>query len=187
MARKKMEAPPKLSPELETELRDKLEDLLDEHDDVSDKRRRLNRMLSGHMKVVAETIGRTRRQLKGIDLDQVEIPGTEKPEPARDPLVSEILRIAGGIVERKKDGEEPELLAYHGARESGLLVANVIGGQYRIERCEGTLEGWTAIWKPASGRQKLLAVQKPIEECKDQIRAHHLDRAGSDLLENGGE
>jgi hypothetical protein len=178
--------PAKLSPALEDELRDRLEELLDERDDVADKRRRLSRHLGGHLKVLDESVGLVRRQLKGQELDQLEIPGSEKPEPARDPLVSEILRIAGGLPAKgAAPAGEPEPLVLRGREEQGELVANVIGGTYRITRNDGTHPGWTAKWDPASGRGKLLAVAKPLEECKEAVRTHHLDRAGSDMMGEG--
>jgi hypothetical protein len=183
--------PTRLTPELEEELKDRLTDVLDEIDDVAEKRRRLNRHLGGHLKVLGETKDLVRRQLKGIDLDQLEIPGTERPEPSKDPITMEILRIAGGIVTKKAPADEtPEPLVWRGKEETGIVVANVIGGTYRLERNEGTREGWTAKWTPGGGaggpRQKLLAIGKPFDECKEACLTHHLDRAGSDLLEKGG-
>ncbi len=100
---------PKLSGKLEEELRDRLEELLDEHDDVAQKKKRVAKALKGHLTVLDDSISLVRRQLKGEDLDQMEIPGTSMPEPTKDPAVMEILRLAGGIVERPKaEGEEPE-------------------------------------------------------------------------------
>lgn len=58
MAKKTLQ---KLSPKLEEELRDKLEEMLDEHDDVADKRRRLSKLLGGHLKVIDSTVGRRMR------------------------------------------------------------------------------------------------------------------------------
>lgn len=176
---------PKVSPQLEEELNERLQNVLDQIDDVADKRRRITKKLSGHLKVLSETKDLIRRQLKGIDLDQIEIPGTEVPAPTEDPVVAEILRIAGGIVDRSKDGE-PEPLAFHQEGDSLERWTAVVGpGEYQVEQTdEGT---WTARWAPYQGRGKVLAVAKPEAEAKEACRRHHLQRSADELLKKNGD
>jgi hypothetical protein len=174
---------PTLSPALEVELRDRLEEVLDEIDDVADKRRRLSKKLGGYLKVLAETRDLVRRQLKGQDLDNLEIPGTEVPAPARDPLVQDILKLAGGIVEKPKgDAEEIEQLFW--AESGDNLVAEVTGGTYAIEpRIAG---GYTLHWTPHDGRSKQVETSATAAAAKDLARKHHRERIADELLENAG-
>lgn len=179
---------PKLSPKLEAELRDKLEDLLDEHDDVATKKKRVAKALKGHLSILDDSISLVRRQLKGQDLDQLEIAGTEVPEPSRDPAVLEILKLAGGIVVPQKDeddGEQrPVPLPWRELAE-GRITAIIDEGQYLLEELPsgGT---WTATWRPAEGRQKVLAVAKPKIEAQSACVAHHVERFTDELLRKGG-
>lgn len=107
----------KLSPKLEEELRDDLERLLDERDDVDGKRKRVAKAIRLQLDTLDGSIILIRRQLKGQSLDQAVIPGTELPDPKRDPKVIEILRLAGGLIEPPKkprarkpdDDEEPPI------------------------------------------------------------------------------
>lgn len=186
MAKKTLQ---KLSPKLEEELRDKLEEMLDEHDDVADKRRRLSKLLGGHLKVIDSTVSLIRRQLKGLDLDQLEIPGTEMPVPAQDPLVQDILRIAGGIVEKQKaeeaaEEEKPEPLAWKA--EGAKLVATVEGGHYDVEPGPANDGGHRAFWVPADGRGKTLGMDLEKSEAKEACRAHHVERFADQLLKSAG-
>lgn len=178
--------PAKVSAALEEELNVLLQEILDQIDDVSDKRRRITKKLSGHLKVLAETRDLVRRQLKGMDLDQVEIPGTELPAPAQDPVVAEILRIAGGIVERPGAEGDPEPLVFHQGGEKLDRWTAVVGpGEYLIELTD---EGdWTARWMPYQGRSKVLAVAKPEAEAKEACRRHHLQRSADELLKKSGD
>ncbi len=180
---------PKVSPKLEDELRDKLETLLDERDDVAERKRRIAKALKGALTVLDDSVSLVRRQLKGQDLDQLEIPGSEVPAPAKDPVVAEILKLAGGIVERQpetegdEDEEEPSLSWV--SNRAGLRVAGAKGGRYEIEQTASG--GWTAAWKPLEGRQKLLVVDKPEAEAREACRAHLLDRSADDLLRDAGD
>jgi hypothetical protein len=189
---------PKVTPKLEAELRDKLEDLLDEHDDVALKKKRVAKALKGHLTILDDAISLVRRQLKGQDLDQLEIPGAEVPAPAQDPVVSEILKLAGGIVERKADpededddaGEEPQAAKRPPPlpwRElaPGRIVAVTTGGEYVLE--ETPSGGFTATWRPSQGRQKALAVAKPKAEAMAACVEHHVERFADDLLRNAGD
>jgi hypothetical protein len=175
----------KVSPELEEELRERLEEVLDQIDDVSDKRRRLSKKLGDHLKVLAETRDLVRRQLKGIDLDQIELPGTEVPAPAQDPLVQEILRIAGGIVDRKDlevDGE-PEPLVWR-TSHPGYDLAKVKAGTYSMEATgDGNV---TAKWSPLEGTGKLLGIRVPVDQAREACRTHHLQRHADELLKAAG-
>lgn len=170
----------KLSPKLEAELRDRLEDLLDERDDVADKRRRISKKLGGHLKVLDETVSLTRRQLKGLDLDQVEIPGTGVPTPAEDPVVRKILDLAGGIVVA---GGEPAPLVWR--TEGANLVADLDAGTYCVEHgLDGT---FAVLWTPTNGRSKKLGVAYDTKEAaQTAARDHYLDRAGDELLRGAG-
>jgi hypothetical protein len=175
---------PTLSPALEVELRNRLEEVLDEIDDVADKRRRLSKKLGGYLKVLAETRDLVRRQLKGQDLDQMEIPGTEKPEPARDPLVQEILKIAGGIVEKpKEDTEEIEQLFW--VKSGDNLVASVTGGTYAIEplTADGRRPCW---WTPVDGWSKRVGDGETLDQAKEIVRKHHRERIADEMLKNAG-
>jgi hypothetical protein len=180
--------PVKLSAKLEVELRDRLEELLDDHDDVSDKKRRLTRALGSHLKVIEESVSLVRRQLKGQELDQLQIPGTEKPEPAKDPLVAEILRIAGGIVEREPEKESPGdatpgALGWH--QEGENLVARAPDGTYCIEPL-GTGPFFDLLWTPLEGRSSRVIGGLTKDEAKKAAEQHRAERAADALLKNAG-
>lgn len=186
MPRKPAPKKPTLSPALEVELRDRLEEVLDEIDDVADKRRRLSKKLGGYLKVLAETRDLVRRQLKGQDLDNLEIPGTEVPAPARDPLVQDILKLAGGIVEKepaKDDAEEIEQIFWE--QEGDNLVAAVTGGTYAIEplTADGRHPCW---WTPVSGRSKRIGDGKTHDQAREVVRNHHRERIADELLKAAG-
>lgn len=183
----------KLSPKLEAELRDKLEDLLDEHDDVAQKKKRVAKALKGHLSILDDSISLVRRQLKGQDLDQIEIAGTQVPEPYRDPAVAEIPKLAGGIVEpRRNEADEegdseprrPPPLPW---RElgGGRIAAIIDSGQYLLEE---TADGgaYTATWRPSEGRNKVLAVAKPRTEAQAACVEHHVEQFTDQLLKNAG-
>ncbi len=192
----------KLSPKLETELRDKLEDLLDEHDDVDDKKRRVSKALKGHLSILDDSISLVRRQLKGRDLDQLEIPGTSLPEPAKDPVVAEILKLAGGIVPtaskdegdqedqpEQRDGApakklEPAKLVFRRGRGNGIEVANAPGGQYELASNMGF---WDLCWLPEDGgREFLRAGLRTRELAQKEAERHLLERGADAVLKNAG-
>lgn len=182
--------PVKLSPKLEVELRDKLEDLLDEHDDVAEKRKRVAKALKGHLSILDDSISLVRRQLKGQDLDQLELPGTETPAPAEDPVVRKILDLAGGIVVRepeKEGAEEPAAagaLAWHAEGEN--LVARLEDGAYCIEPI-GTGLFYELHWTPKDGRSKRVAgALSSKDEAKKAAEQHRTERAADALLKNAG-
>jgi hypothetical protein len=197
MAKKPLQ---KLSPKLEEELHVKLEELLDTYDEVKDKRRRLGKLLGGHLKVIGGSIDLARRQLKGIDLDQLEIPGTGTPAPAQDPLVADILRIAGGIVDRKEEDEDgddvpaadeepgrlppmPPPLRWM-KNQFGLLQADVPGGFYVFEDHPG---GWfNAIWQTSTGKRTKLDTNATEEHAKAACARHHLELFADAALKNAG-
>jgi hypothetical protein len=171
---------PKLTPGLEEELRDRLEEGLDAIDDTRDKRRRLNKVLRGHEKVLESTVDLVRRQLKGIDLDQLEIPGTKVPEAAKDPLLQEILRVAG-IAQTKP--EEPDPLIW--AVEDENLVAGAEGGTYCIEPRP---DGFAILFTPEGGRSERFAfgVQEK-EAAKKAATNHNRERFADAMLKNAGD
>ena len=100
-----------LSKGLREEYSEKLQDTLDELDVAREKRRTITKALKGHEELLEQAIYTLRRRLKGLDLEQTEIPGTEAGEPRRDPAVQRILDAAAGIADREQDEDledEPE-------------------------------------------------------------------------------
>jgi hypothetical protein len=99
-----------ISRELDDEYTGKLRQLLDEEEDVSGKKRRIDKALNGELAIIAKEIKRTRRILDGAESPQEEIPGTELGERRRDQSVVAILDAAAGIALREakpKKGEDP--------------------------------------------------------------------------------
>lgn len=173
---------PKLSAKLEAELKDRLEDLLDAIDDADDKRRRINKHLRGHIQVLSETKDLVRRQLKGKDLDQLDIPGTEVPAPAEDPLVQEILKLAGGIVEPvKEDGE----IDWH--KEGDNHVADVDHGTYCVQPPIPPEEQWALYWTPpGGGKSKRLGLFVSWAEGQRAAERDHLEHLADEKFKNAG-
>lgn len=173
--------PPKLSPTLEVELRDRLEELLDQEDDVSMKRKRLSEMLGNHVKTIKASVFHVRRQLKGLDLDQLEIPGTAMPEPAKDGLLQEVLRVAGLVPETKAT---PEDLDWQQDGEG--RAATVEGGSYFIEA--NPSGDWMAYWYPdGKGNPKQLGSYKSREAAEKACGQDVLERGADALLKNAGD
>ena len=177
---------PKVSPKLEADLRDRLEDLLDERDDVDAKRRRVAKALKGHLTILDDSITLVRRQLKGQDLDQTEIPGTQLPEPAKDPVVAEILRLAGGIVEREPEEEEEEadVLTWEAADE-GTFTAAAPGGTYRLG--PAVPDGWALHWEPDGKAPNSIATYAKRRDAEKAAERHIIERAGDAILRNAGD
>jgi len=191
----------KLTKELEEELLDKLQDLLDEADAAVDKKKAVAEILSGHVKALRGSVALVRRQLKGQDLEQLQIPGTEKPAPKNDPLVRRILEAAGGIVDRKEAEQEKEAEAKKAAAEvkraeaevpelsftngTDLMVAVVLEGEYHLER---TADGdFTVRWAPYKGRGKILATHLNAGDGKKLCRQHQLEQLADAKLKNAGD
>jgi hypothetical protein len=64
--------------------------------------------------------------------------------------------------------------------EDDLLVALVAGGKYGISRLADG--GHTAAWQPEKGRGKILAIAKPLDDCRDACWKHHLERIADEKL-----
>jgi hypothetical protein len=178
---------PKLSPELEEELHLKLADLLDEKDNVEDRKASINGALRGEIKKLAHAIAKTRRQLKGEELPQMEIEGTEKPEPTRDPVVRKILDLAGGIVRREEPKEEKPSksspLNWREVLPGKTWVGSFTGGRYVISV---DTTGWTAHREEDAGRKAIVAINVLLEKAKELCSKDCLDRAAATILKSTG-
>lgn len=179
---------PKLSPDLEEELHLELADLLDEKDNVEARRSSINGALRGEIKKLSHAIQKVRLQLKGEELPQMEIHGTEKPEPARDPAVAEILRLAGGIVKRDpKDDAKPSgssgPLTWREVLPGKTWVASFTGGRYVINVANA---GWDAHREEDSGRKATVALNVLLEKAKELCSKDCLDRAAATILKSTG-
>lgn len=180
MAAKKTQ-PPKLSPTLEADLRDRLEELLDQEDDVSSKRKRLSQMLGNHVKTIKASVFHVRRQLKGLDLDQLEIPGTTLPEPEKDGLLQEVLRVAGLVPATKA---EPEDLSWH--EESDGFSADAEGGTYYLDT---NLSGdWMAYWYPEGNKGPKQVGSYGTREAAEKACARDaVERRADAMLRDAGD
>lgn len=175
MARK---TPAKVSPQLEAELRDRLEDLLDQRDSVTNKKSRLSKLLGGHVKVLDQSILLVRMQLKGQEFDQLQIPGTESPEPTQDPLLQQVLRVAGLIPEAKPES------SFSWREEGENQVADVEGGTYCIEPLDA--DSYAVFWTPIGKNSKRLGSYASTEAAQEACAQHHLEQAADTLLKNAG-
>ncbi len=173
--------PPKLSPTLEADLRDRLEELLDQEDDVSSKRKRLSQMLGNHVKTIKASVFHVRRQLKGLDLDQLEIPGTTLPEPEKDGLLQEVLRVAGLLPETNSELED---LMWN--QDGDGFSADAEGGTYFLDT---NLSGdWMAFWYPEGDKTpKQIGSYKSREAAEKACGQDAVERRADALLRNAGD
>ncbi len=186
---------PKVSPQLEAELHDKLVDLLKERRDVADKKKKVAKGLKWQLDLLDDSIALVLRQLDGEDLDQKSLPGTELPEPKRDPVIAEILRLAGGIVDRdtkdepEEDGEpttESKILQWKDEeRITGAFVASAPGGAYYLIPSSNP-GSFVAEWRPDTGTKRTLAFLVELEQAKTACSQDLLERAGDRLLDENG-
>ncbi len=196
-------ARPSLSPKLREEYSEKLQDTLDELDVAREKRRTITKALKGHEELLDQAIYTLRRRLKGLDLEQTELPGTEAGEPKRDPLVMQILKAAGEVAERKEkeledldEEDEPnEKPTARGSKKAGPaplrwhtegenLVSDVFGGCYCIE--PAPMGGKSALWTPAGGKSKSLVRNVNEGGAKNACEQHHLEHQADGILSNAG-
>jgi hypothetical protein len=203
----------RISRTLHDEFTAKLEALLDERDDVADKRRRISKALRGEVTGLDEQIAHVRRVLKGVDLPQLDIPGTEIGERKRDSILRRILDAAARIRDEKiedaertkaeaKEDPAPEKAApeKNGAAKKepppiGLVwmkregedgsqwAAGSEGGAYTLLVA---LDGnWTAAWAPSKGESQIVVggFGLPEAQAKAACETHRVQTNGNG--ENG--
>src|SRR5689334_19405099 len=97
-----------LSPALHTELSEQLEKQLDETDELDSLRKAVSAAFRDELKRSRTAVARTRRQLKGQELPQKEIPGTERAQVKRDPFLLRLVTSARELLEYREKEEEAE-------------------------------------------------------------------------------
>jgi hypothetical protein len=201
----------RISRTLHDEFTAKLEALLDERDDVADKRRRISKALRGEVTGLDEQIAHVRRVLKGVDLPQLDIPGTEIGERKRDSILRRILDAAARIRDEKieeagrtkaeaKEDPAPEKAApeKNGAAQKepppiGLVWMRREDGSQWAAGSEGgaytllvALDGnWTAAWAPSKGESQIVVsgFGLPETQAKAACETHRAQTNGNG--ENG--
>lgn len=97
---------PVVSPKVHEELTLTLEQLLDEQDDLKSKKALISRAINVEIKTVGECLRDVRDRLKGREVEQVEIPGTEVVQRRRDRVVTQILKAATKLIADEEEREE---------------------------------------------------------------------------------
>lgn len=191
-----------ISEALYEELTEKLDGLMDERDDVAEKKARVTKALGGEIKSLDTDIRRIRRQRKGFDLPQTEIPGTEVGQRRRDPAVLEILRQAAMVRlrELKEQGKRLDktihdrkvretsrgagTLQWQHTRGSGGAIAEVPGGKYEIINDNSR---WNLRWFPVSGTAVMVTSCLHRPDAEKAAEQHLLELAGDAMLKNAGD
>ncbi len=178
----------KISAALHAQLTEKLEQLLDQADDVAAKKKKITDAIKGQQKKIALGVSQTRRRLKGLDLEQAEIPGTEVAEIGIDPVVEEILQRAGALQIMKDPppgGGELQWVSADGEHtaepEDGLVyrVAATVddNGWWGTERSIDYGDTW-----------KRLGFGSPdLEAAKRHCARDFLERQADATLKNAGD
>lgn len=202
-----------VSAALHEELTVNLEDLLDEQEDMKSKKALINRAINVELNTVAEAIYTVRRRLKGMDLEQTEIPGTETIHRKRDAAVIAILKSAGPLVEAAAQREAakqselglddplsqqadakkartekppPKPLDWEPAGENLLAITPL--GTYCIEPGLAANAGTFGLfWTLPEGTSKRLETTATQSAAKDLARKDWLARNADAILKNAGD
>lgn len=195
-----------ISAALHAELSEKLEEQLDALDDLAEAKSAINDAFRNEKKRLASAVSRTRRQLKGQELPQRSIPGTEVPEPRRDPVLLRLIDSAKDLqrelaakaekekAEEKGEGAPPAPAKGEGSdviawsktldKEGERYIAYVPTGRYEIEAGG---KGWIVRWrKGADGKARSIGGAVKLEDAKQLGARHHLEELADRKLENAG-
>jgi hypothetical protein len=183
-----------ISSELYDQLTEKLDEAMDERDDVAEKKGRVTRARGGELKVLDNQVKRLRRQRKGLESLQEEIPGTEAGERRIDPAVTLLLRAADGLPARppqapkKKGAGDAKARAapaplHFLTEKPGVDLASVEGGIYSVR---SSAQGYSAIWDPDAGRMKTLVAKVAPEVAYEACDRHNVERQADLLLKGAG-
>jgi hypothetical protein len=176
----------KISPALHAQLTEKLEQLLDQQDDVASKKKTIVDAIKGQQKKIALGVSQTRRRLKGIDLEQTDIPGTEIAELGVDPVVEEILRQAGALkVVKDEEGSSPLKWAENDDEHTAEPEDGVV---YHVARFTPGDDWWSAKMSSDHGTTwKKIAFGSPqLSAVKDNCARHYLERGADAILKSSG-
>lgn len=200
-----------ISEKLYAALNDEQDRHQDELDLVAGRRSDMSSLLKDYEKMLKGRITMIRQQKKGKAGVQTEIPGTESSSgPHRHPAVDLLLKAAEGIptkVPRPTPaapsgkpalaldalvGSREDAIARHESRrkktdssdlewlaeEPGIDVAQVKGGAYAMV---SGVRGYTVRWRPASGRERVLARDVTPGEARSAAAQAETERQ-ADLL-----
>lgn len=153
-----------VSAALHEELTVNLEDLLDERDLLSSAKALLVRSVNKELKTTSEAIYTVRRRLKGTDLEQTEIPGTETVRAHRDSALAEILRLLNPMLEAEREAERVR----KAAKQKELGLDDPVSMQHDVEKSRRE--------KAVDKNAQALAEHPPMKPEKKK-RSHHKRRA----------
>lgn len=172
-----------ISAALYEELTDKLDQAMDERDDVAEKKGRVTRALGGHLKVLDNQIARLRRQRKGLESPQQEIPGTEAGEQKRDPAVEILLRAAEGLPEKSEKEPvpaEPGLPPIEWTQDGdGALVADVQPGRFEIIKLG---DRYSLFLRHGGKRVGIGSPSTTLDEAKEEAARYLLEVCADGML-----